>query len=96
MKIPNEIRIKRDVTYAILWRDSMGVDYKGRKIYGECNGKEKQIILTIDQSKTESIKTLTHEIFHCIEYEYKIALPHPIICILEEAIYRILKLNGLI
>ena len=96
MKIPTDIRITKKVTYSVVYKDDMGEDYRGHKIYGECIPDERKIILTLDQSETEKTKTFIHEIIHCIEAEYSLQIPHAMVDILEEAVYKILKLNHLI
>jgi hypothetical protein len=60
---------------------------------GECRFEYKQICLKKNQSDSEILKTLIHEMFHAMEFEYKIQLPHKAIYGLEDAVYKILKLN---
>ena len=95
MKIPKKVRIKSDVAYNVIEK-IMGDDYKGHKILGECLYKSKEIFINLDQSETEKIKTLIHEVIHCIEFEYKMEINHKSVVTLEVALYRILKLNKLI
>lgn len=96
MKIPNRVRIKLGVTYDVVFQDKIPDDYKGRKVHGYCDGTKKIICISKDQSEREQTKTFIHELLHAMSDENKISLEHKYVYKLEEAIYRLLKLNNLI
>lgn len=80
------------MSYEVLYVPSFN-DVGDKKTYGECRYDDKQIIIALDQTPMEMVHTLIHESFHAICYENKINIPHKAIHQLEEAIYRVLKLN---
>ena len=90
-KIPTQIRLKSKVTYEIVWAEVIG---DKEKTMAECRYDTKQIVIKSGQSEQENWKCLIHEILHALEFEYRIPVPHKIIYLLEEAIYKLAKLNG--
>ena len=44
-------------------------------------------------SDTEIVKTFIHELLHAIEAEWEEPIPHRIVYMLEEGIFKVLKLN---
>lgn len=91
MNIPSRIRIKKKIWYEIVYADVVKND---PECDGYCDGNSRQIILKIDQDNENMIKTLIHEIFHAIQFEYRIPIPHSLISKLENAVYSFLTLNG--
>jgi len=90
--ILSKLRVKKDVDYEVLYVPSFN-DIGDKKTYGECRYTDKQIIVALDQTPTDMVKTLIHESFHAICEENQINIPHKAIHQLEDAIYRVLKLN---
>ena len=93
MKLPKKFRVTSKVSYLIAYVQSIDSE-EGTKTYGYCDPNTKQIILSMDQTETEMLKTCIHEMFHCLEEEYKIKIPHKVVHILEVAVFKVLKLNG--
>lgn len=93
MKIPSRIRIKPKVFYEVVFIPEFPVSKSGYHTYGECRFGEKQIVIAMNQSETEMLKTLIHEVFHAMEREYKIEIPHQAIHQLESSVLAVLKLN---
>lgn len=60
---------------------------------GLCDRDEQQISIESSLTKSEKAKTLIHEILHAFEYEYNIRIPHKLVYLLEEPIYRLLVDN---
>jgi hypothetical protein len=90
-KIPSKIRIKSKETYEVVWTDLIG---ENEKTLAECRYDHKQIVIKNGQSETENWKCFIHECLHAMEFEYRIPVPHKIVYLLEEAIFKLLKLNG--
>ena len=65
-----------------------------KKRYGETDVEAKTITIRMGLSPKKMRLTLIHEVFHAIEEEYGIAIPHFLIYLLEEPIDKILTLNG--
>lgn len=90
-KIPNSIRIKSNVKYEVVWTGLVG---ESEKTLAECRYDTKQILIKTDQTETENWKCFIHEVFHALEFEYRIPIPHKIIYLLEVAVFKLIKLNG--
>lgn len=90
-KIPSSIRIKSKVRYEIVWTEAIG---ENDKTLAECRYDSKQIVIKSGQSETENWKCFIHECFHALEFEYRIPIPHKIIYLLEDAVFKLVKLNG--
>jgi hypothetical protein len=90
MKLPSKVRIKARVSYEILWIDQ----FDDPDCMGLCRFDTKQITLKKDMSLQETLETFIHELFHAIEFEYGIKIPHKSIYSMEGAVLKILKLNG--
>lgn len=88
--IPTQIRIKRDVSYEVVWTAS----FPDNKQVGECRYASKQIVLKTNESPTETLKTFIHETLHAISFEHpKLVLTERQVIILEIALYKVLILN---
>ena len=90
MKLPHKIRIKSKVAYEVVWAERIGDD---ETTLGECRYDTKQIVLKTGMSDTEVMKTLIHEVFHAMAFEYDIQIPHKAIYHLEHSVYKVIKLN---
>lgn len=90
MKIPSEVRIKRGVYYSIKWQEVIEGD---ADCLGLCDPAEQVITLKLGMSETETAKTFLHEVLHACSDEWEFDLPHKTVYALEEAIYKLLKLN---
>lgn len=93
MKFPSRIRIKPKVFYEIVFIPEFPVSRAGYHTYGECRFGEKQIVIAMNQSEKEMLQTIIHEIFHAMEREYKVEIPHKAVHGLESAVLAVLKLN---
>lgn len=88
--IPSTIRITRKVNYEILWVDN----FPNPKQVGECRFDPKQIVLKKNEPPVETLKSFIHELFHAFSFEYPgMNLTEKQVIMLEEAVYRFLKLN---
>lgn len=93
--LPNKVRITRKAVYEVLFTDAFLND---NTQLGECRSAEpKQILIKNQQSDTEKVKTLIHEVLHSISFETEgLNLTEKQVSLLEDGIFRILKLNGLL
>lgn len=91
--IPTSVRITPKVTYEVLFSDEIS---SGPDVLGEMRPVEKQIIIKNGQSQTELVKTTIHEIIHAISDENDIGLTETQVRKLENAVYRVLRLNGVL
>lgn len=91
--IPNRVRITQKVSYEIVFIDNFTTS---DSTLGECRFDTKQIVINQNQSNTEKLKTVLHEIVHAIALENNIALTETHVLGLEDGIWRFLKLNGLL
>lgn len=95
--IPPSIRITKEAIYEVLHSDVILNDSSGGDQLGECRPDPRQILLKNGKSPTETFKTFIHETLHAIDFETKdLKLTHKQVYKLEEAIYKVLKLNGFI
>lgn len=90
MKLPHRIKIKPRVSYQIVWVDR----FDDKDIRGMCDFDKKLIMLWKGLTPKGIVVTFIHEVCHCIEFEHKVKFPHPLIYVLEEAVYWLLKSNG--
>lgn len=94
MKIPPKVKIRRvagkTIWYKVVWQEVIRDD---QSCMGICDPNERIIYLKMGMSKTDTIKTFMHEIFHAIEFEWDQPIPHKITDILEEGAFKLLKLN---
>jgi hypothetical protein len=88
-KIPARLKIKNKVVYEIVWVES----FADPDVLCECRFDSKQIALKQGQSEREIMKTLIHEILHCMEFEREIKIAHKSVYQLEDAIYYLLFHN---
>lgn len=92
-KIPSKIRIKRGVSYDIVYQDIIKSD---PDCLGMCDPNTRHIYIKKNISNTDLKKTIIHELFHCWESEYDIKISHDSIYKLEEAVLKFLILNKFI
>src|SRR5687768_6833835 len=93
MKIPCKIRIKKDISYEVVFIPEFPTNSKKFHTYGECRFDDRQIVVAMNQSETEMMQTLIHEIIHALTYENQIEIPHKAVHKLEAAVLRMLRLN---
>jgi len=95
LNFPSSIRLTKDTSYEVVFINEFPKDPRSKyTTYAECRPEEKQIVIALNQSHTDMTKGLIHELFHAIEFEYKIKIPHGVIHLLEHAVLKVLKLNG--
>lgn len=90
-KIPSSIRLKSKVKYEVVWAEIIG---DNENTLAECRYESRQILIKIGQSETDNWKAFIHEVIHALEFEYRIPIPHKITYLLEEAVFKMIKLNG--
>ncbi len=90
MKLPHKIRIKAKCAYQIVWVDR----FDDENCRGLCDSGNKHIYLLKGMSDSLALETLFHEMLHAVELEYEFAIPHKAIYGLEQALHKLLKLNG--
>lgn len=91
MKIPSVIKIKKGVTYQVVWQDVVRED---PDCMGHADGDAKIITLKSGMTEQDAWETLVHEILHIFTWEYvKIKIPHGLIYRLEKPILNVLTLN---
>ncbi len=91
--IPSIVRATRHISYEVLYVE----EFKDKTQVGECRPNEKQIVLKNKESQTETFKTFIHEICHMISFEQPgLNLTEKQVRALEEGLYRVLKLNGVL
>lgn len=93
MKIPPKIRIKARVSYEIVWQEKIADD---ADCLGLCDPEKRIIYLRLGMSDEATAKTFLHEVLHAMSAEHDFELPHRTVYALEEAVFRLLKLNNLI
>ena len=93
MKIPSRIRIKAKVFYEIVWQERIADD---PDCLGLCDSGTRTIFMRLGMSESETLKTFIHEVLHALSAEHEFELPHKTVYALEDAIFRVLKLNGLL
>lgn len=91
--IPSSIRITKDVSYEIVYVEEFPAPYYQ---YGECRFDSKQIVLNKNQAPSELYKTYLHELIHAVDMENESGLTEKQVRKLEEGIYKVLKLNGVL
>jgi hypothetical protein len=91
--IPNIVRVTRNVSYEVLWNDEFPKDDNQ---LGECRGDVKQIVINKNQSPTETFKTYLHEALHAADFEEEIGLTEGQVRKLEDSLFRMAKLNGIL
>lgn len=89
MKIPSSVRITAGTRYEVVFVK----EFDDKDQYGECRYDSKQIAIRSDLSKTETLKTLCHEILHAIAHEHSFELPHQAVYGLEESLLVLVILN---
>lgn len=94
LRLPSSVRITKDVAYEVVYIPKFEQGKSKYVTHGECRFDVKQIVISLDQSQTNIVKTFIHELFHCMEFENKIDIPHKAIHQLEHAVLKVLKLNG--
>ena len=90
MRYPSKVRITAKQAYEVVWVD----EFVNPENVGECRLNSKQIVLKKGENKLETESTFLHELLHCIEFEYKLKIPHQVIYDLEGPLLKVLKLNG--
>ena len=93
MKLPKKFRVTSKVSYLVAYVQSIDSE-EGTKTYGYCDPNSKQIVLSLDQSETDMLKTFLHELYHAMHFEWEFKVPHGAIHHLENSTFKILKLNG--
>lgn len=63
---------------------------------GLCDPSIHTIFIKFGQTPAERFQTFIHEIFHAIEFEHDLQIPHELISALEVPIASLLSENGLV
>lgn len=87
---PHKIRIKARVSYDVVWVDRFDCELT----QALCDGDKRIIYILKDMSAELTLKRFIHETLHALEFEWRIPIPHKVIELLEDAIFKLLKLNG--
>lgn len=90
-KIPSTIRVKRGVTYEVVFTD---IIVENEKTLAECRKDFKQIVIKNGQTELENWACFIHEFLHMLEFEFNIPLAHKLVYKLEKFILKVLVLNG--
>lgn len=90
--IPSSVRITPEIAYEIVYVD----EFKDGNTLGEMRPQTRQIAILNGQSNTELTKTFIHEVLHAISDENEINLTEKQVLKLENALYRVLRLNEII
>jgi hypothetical protein len=88
VRIPGKIRITRKTAYDILFSH----DHTDPN-HGSCDPNKKQIVINVNQSKTNIKKTMLHEALHAMSIEHEINLTETQVRKLEDAVWKLLNLN---
>jgi hypothetical protein len=81
--LPRQIQVKDAVYTVIFVHEIKGGDMGG------CDGVNRLIFLSLDQTREEMLASFYHELLHAIEFEYRVKLGHPKIERLEWDLARI-------
>ena len=90
--LPSHIRVTSKVTYEVLFTDT----FKDESVVGEMRKDARQIVIKNGQSNKELISTYIHEVLHVLSDENDVKLTESQVGKLELAIYRFLRLNGIL
>lgn len=80
---PTELHINEE-TYTIKFVSRIPV--KGRGVVGLCDPGSRTIYIKKGMTKSQTFRTLIHEVLHGIENEYSIPISHKVVHQLEKAI----------
>jgi hypothetical protein len=86
-------RVKKKIQYETVF--SAGIPQTA----GEARYTNRQVVIVIDEKKSEMVKTMIHELLHVVSYHYlspKQRLTESQVLKLEKGIYNLLKLNKII
>lgn len=90
IKIPHKVRIKGRIFYEVVWVDRFDDPECG----GLCHKENRMIYLLKGLSDSRTTEVFIHEVLHAMEFEWGIVMPHRVVEQLEQAIVKLLKLNG--
>jgi Zn-dependent peptidase ImmA (M78 family) len=86
--IPNRVPIKRNVWYEILWTTEF---LKSDKQLGETRFDTRQILINSNQSDSETLHTVFHEIIHAVSFEYDLGMTETQVSKMENFLYYLIK-----
>jgi hypothetical protein len=90
VKLPHKVRLTARSSYEVVWVDRFDDPLQG----GLCDEGKRTIYILKGMSEGRTLEVFIHEVFHALEFEWKIPLPHRCIEMLEGAVIKLLKLNG--
>jgi len=90
MKLPEKVRI----TYGTSYKVEMVEALDKPTIMGDCDPDLHLIRICSTLSERQILVTFIHELLHALQFEYGIKIAHSSIDQLDEAIERLLRLNG--
>ena len=94
MQIPHKVLVKPGISYFVAYVDK----FDDKDQLGYCLDKNsdmgsRTILLKLGMSETLTAKIFIHEVFHAIEFEYNIKIPHQLIRDLEEPMFYLFTRN---
>src|SRR5438132_671713 len=88
--IPSSVRIKKDVSYEVVWLEK----FPNLTLVGDFLLENNQIVIKKGESPTETFKTYLHECIHAVSLEDEnLNLTEKQVRILEDELFRVMKLN---
>ena len=88
-KLPFRIRYERRKSYGV----NMVSGFVDPTDLGECNPNTKEIKIKSGQTPKESVSTLTHEVFHAVNFERELGLTEEQVEGMELGFIKVLELN---
>jgi hypothetical protein len=94
MRIPHKVEIKPGIAYYVTYVDK----FDDPNQFGYCLGEDsdigcRTIQLKKGMSAAKTAKTFIHEVFHAIDFEWGIKIPHKLIDALEVPLYHLFTKN---
>lgn len=88
-KLPFRIRYERRKSYGV----NMVSGFENPNDVGSCNPNTKEIKIMTGMSEKETVSTLTHEVFHQINFERELSLTEDQVLGMELGFMKALELN---
>lgn len=89
-KMPHSVKIKSGIKYSV----SIVPRFDDDQVKGSCNPNTREIKISSEQSNTDLVSVLIHELYHSLNFEYvDLCIVERQVEILEKAFIRLAKLN---